>query len=101
MKVKTDNTINMIENLPIGEANKVASYFDSRPLTDETLKELEFVNKRLALTPYMAIDIIGYPNKMIGYLYHYNIVGNEYDYSREYSTVGSVKMLISALKGDE
>jgi hypothetical protein len=111
-----DFTINMtnfknaqmlIDNLPIGEAIKVVSYYDSRPLTDETLKELGFIQEKLS-SNYQGMysewyyDVVMYDlcaNKQEdGTLYvEFDACNN----SPIWKTVGSVKMLIETLKGDE
>ena len=110
-----DFTINMtnfknaqmlIDNLPIGEAIKVVSYYDSRPLTEETLKELGFIQEKLS-SNYQGMysewyyDVVMYDlcaNKQEdGTLYVEFDACND---SPTWKTVGSVKMLIEALKGE-
>ena len=85
---------------------KYLSFEDNRPLTEEALKELGFadmyggsdnsrhilITKRHALYSYpILLDDENY----IVQLGKYN------EYNPKWKTVGSVKMLIEALKGDE
>ena len=109
MKIE-DYAINMIDNLPIGEAIKVVSYYDSRPLTDETLKELGF-EKGLSGDGKLKTEHWELGLNYCLYLKTYEVTadGNHtayfksdtIDYPILYKTVGSVNMLIEALKGDE
>jgi uncharacterized protein (DUF2249 family) len=100
MKIE-DYAIHMIDNLPIGEAIKVVSYYDSRPLTDETLKELGFEKAKTCYALKISSDVmlrcaIGQKFRNKKGLVYMNVMPSIY-----YKTVGSVKMLIEALKGDE
>ena len=100
-----DFTINMtnfknaqmlIDNLPIGEAIKVVSYYDARPLTDETLKELGFEKQDDGSWWYMCsqFDIKIMRSGRICDIMKINGI-------HQYKRVGKIKMLIEALKGDE
>jgi Zn ribbon nucleic-acid-binding protein len=91
-----DYTINMIDNLPIGEAIKVVSYYDSRPLTDETLKELGFEKQDDGSWWYMCSQ---FDIKLMksGHIIDVMKINGIHKYKR----VGRIKMLIEALKGDE
>ena len=99
-----DYAINMIDNLPIGEAIKVVSYYDSRPLTDETLEELGFERKGMKGMEYWQKKFAdGYylvakrnPDYAVPY-----VCGIEFVDTPVCKTVGKIKMLIEALKGDE
>ena len=91
-----EHTINILENLPIEKAQQVVEWFDSSPLTDETLEGLGFdtkgklyVNSAILSANYNTNrDIISVSMQTsTGYI--------------KYKTVGKVKMLIEALKGDE
>jgi len=92
MKIE-DYAINMIDNLPIEEAIKVVSYYDSRPLTDETLEELGFESNLYNMGKYSKLKYLG--SDGVKLVVDYRNVG------KYCKTVGSVKMLIEALKRDE
>ena len=74
---------------------------DDRPLTDETLEELGFEKFRTCYAIKISNDVIlrcavgdNFTNKTS--FVTMNVMPSVY-----YKTVGSVKMLIEALKGDE
>ena len=106
MKIE-DYAINMIDNLPIEEAIKVVSYYDSRPLTYKILKELGFDdlcgcgNKDELILLHIKIGndikLYSYKNKGNNYIVYMDtyLMGDSV-----WRTVGSVKMLIEALKRD-
>lgn len=82
------------------ELTKFSDFLDQRPLTDETLEELGFEKEE-----------DGWHSKRIHFIdLQAEFIDGEYwvyldDYLEEgtprWKTVGSVKMLIEALKGDE
>ena len=89
--------------LPIEQAQQVVDWFDSRPLTDETLKELGFEKGGYKRSwwiydnfPYSDLLADIKENKPNEYIVHIGDLDKP-----TYKTVGSVKMLIEALKGDE
>lgn len=111
MDVTTDNTINVIENLPISEVRKIVSYFDSRPLTDEILEELGFVyehNYNYVKIDNEPVDANWWLVTSVGELFgmkkhsdrHYIVRFMNNPRSAKFETVGSIKMLIEALKGE-
>jgi len=100
--------------LPIEQAQQVVDWFDTRPLTDETLKELGFekvIDKTMDDTEWWEYHIAkdftlgSYPDYKDGTLienqYNVTIYKNDETIGIRYKTVGSVKMLIEALKGDD
>jgi hypothetical protein len=118
MKIE-DYAINMIDNLPIGEAIKVVSYYDSRPLTDETLKELGFVKDDYKHETedgwnFWELSLEAEPDPCHYYMKLVTDLSNNkerwciiqlgkgqcYFTQPKLKTVGSVRMLIEALKGD-
>ena len=89
--------------LPIEQAQQVVDWFDTRPLTNETLKELGF--EKVYTNEYHYKDLVAWMN-LDDDTYYVPIKfpsGMEMglELRKEITTVGSVKMLIEALKGDE
>ena len=80
--------------LPIEQAQQVVDWFDSRPLTEETLKELNIqLEKPIG-------DYIEYYETNDGETstLELNGIGGQ---RPKFKTVGKLKMIIEALKGDE
>ena len=92
--------------LKVEAINDYHLYNDPRPLTDETLDELGFEKRSYTWAYYLQDeygtwdletiqdDSNGLYSVIINHSRHLNI-------DPVYKTVGSVKMLIEALKGDE
>ena len=99
--------------IPKNKAEQVVEWFDSSPLTDETLKELGFEDMcggndnahhiytvdsfRLFSNSYR---LFSYPI-LLDNGYYIVKLGLYNDETPEWKTVGGVKLLIEALKGDE
>jgi len=80
--------------LPIEQAQQVVDWFDTRPLTHETLKELNIqLEKPIG-------DYIEYYETNDGETstLELNGIGGQ---RPKFKTVGKLKMIIEALKGDE
>ena len=83
------------------------SFYDPRPLTEETLKELGFKRETCEEQTYYTYDLSDDKHTDLSLLSSYvkdggNMVVDLFPYeSFKYNTVGAVKMLIEALKGDE
>jgi len=88
--------------LPIEQAQQVVDWFDSRPLTDETLKELGFENTMggviMKISDSITLDAVEMPDGELRVIIVDSYNGKNVTY---WKTVGSVKMLIEALKGDK
>ena len=96
-----------------GDAKRILldmGYFDDRPLTDETLKELGFEKKlsgggklkseHWELGLYYSLFLKTYDVTQNGeHTAHFR--SDTIDYPILFKTVGGVKLLIEALKGDE
>ena len=90
--------------LPIEKAQQVVEWFDSSPLTDEVLEGLGFEKKGMKGMEYWEYKYSDEyylvakrnPNYAVPY-----VCGIEASEKPICKTVGKVKMLIEALKGDE
>ena len=97
--------------LPIEQAQQVVDWFDTRPLTHETLNELGFEKVISEYAEWWEYHIAkdftlgSYPDYKDGVLienqYNVTILKSNESIGIRYTTVGKVKMLIEALKGDE
>jgi len=91
--------------LPIEQAQQVVDWFDSRPLTDETLEELGFEKPLDAIYDFRLPDVANSWGLFADieneeYYISFNFPMDATKPIPTYKTVGSVKMLIEALKGD-
>ena len=92
------------EEQPESRVNEVYEqlFLDDRPLTDETLKELGFENTMggviMKISDSITLDAVEIPDGELRVIIVDSYNGKNVTY---WKTVGSVKMLIEALKGNE